>query len=356
MHRVHIELDKHLTSGLEVDEQYRKLEDGDPSGSIWGEHVTSRMMGYEPEAIVVDSLSYTDDFDPSATDDAEWVKGAFIRRHCFAPPSIAQKLGKPVDLIGGDTTIFSSSFLELSAQQSAFEQLSPHIKTQGIFTGIGFMLAKMQAYHNQLIQEPSTRGTIDPLINAPKEFPTAKLSRRSFLFNASLIGVGVNFGAMFAPVVCAELPTHALDDLMELTEFQDKFRPDSGANRWVDGRTALMIEKAIEQSVLRDGAPVSVLMGNGHAHHAEVFLTDEKKRLDTIRSFAELMFERANSASNTYTQMTLDERRNEVFGELLLSSSFTVSPKGVKFIRRNNVHPYDSVAEIANEALKASKE
>ena len=334
MAEVHIELGNHSSESYEYDDGFKKLEANDSSGSFWPQAVSDRMDDYNPDIVVSDSLSYSDTFEPASPQHRtaeidEWENRRKIMIHWHMPPSIAEKLDKTMILVGGDYT--SQSDLIRRGDEAAYDSMfMTAARFFGFTLGIGAAMNAVERYHHRILQARPEGAfvPIDPLIQAPVSEASLSLTRRHFLRKAGIIGATTLALGHFAPRITSDLPTHNFDWLKQPAELLDNFRPESDFNTWLNGRTALLIQKGIEISEAND-ASVSVVMGSGHRPRSQEFVRDEKARLGAIRDFAELMTRVAFDASDTYTGMSTGQRLEHLNNNFCLYSLFQIFPNDV---------------------------
>lgn len=272
-YRLHFEPGRHITTNLDSEEMIKRYVGGDLKAHLWNEEVARRMRKYSPRIVSIDGLNSTY-VKNKRTVLADWL---------YLPGSPQEMTGSnSIYVVSGDVAyrdVTSDLNSVLGEGLSGFDNNAQVdlMKRHGIESGV--ILA---AYLTSLAV----------YVKTSKE-KSRKISRRSFLKKtaagtASLGLASLELSKVFSSLTQAYLPNNEMVGLFR--EIVDITRTDVTKSVWLEGRTALTIQKTLDTAEwlgLPNGSDLSVVMGYDHNVQVGPLLQSEEVRLVCIRNYAE---------------------------------------------------------------------
>lgn len=355
---VHLEFDVHLTEAAQYDEAFNKIGQNDLSGSLWHDNVTSRMATYSPDFVVSDGCNSLESLNDTQSTDASAPRPQERLQLCV-PPNLSTVLDKPVMLVGGDAYTVDRT-LAATSQEISMRYLQKYLRVGAAFMygGVG-----LDILHNLTgwIREIEARSTepllIDPLSNDTPDtivmpFESKHISRRFIMkgFFAGLIGSRALDELTRIPVHSG---THAFDWLYALNEkLTHGYMPSTPQTQWVNGRTALLIQKGIEIADAYD-AEVGVVMGNGHVINANKYMDDQEARYTAIRNLISLLLLGVANVHKEMAGLSANESISLTVGAFTGIRLFYTDSEGPDSIRIIDTHTSSVCEELLHEALNS---
>lgn len=284
---VHFEPGVHITSVKDVEKLYEKIDDGNPNSNEWNEAVTMRLADYKPELIAIDSLTKPPDSDSL---DIDYKK--FVWRVMPDRPSRING-GDSIQVLAGDNTWNSPN---ANTTSNYLTRVAFHGILLGTGAVTGIQLDRMvHGWRRWQAGYDHVTGNFD---NEAAD----QVSRRNFLkktgFAAAAIALASNRIASYSPY---EPVTEAMEKVYDQTAM---LRPDRllSDENYLDGRTALLIQKTYDALELTGMQVGSVVMGDSHIHFAQELLSNSDRRAQLIRKHTELMVEAAPTGESFYSK------------------------------------------------------
>lgn len=273
--------------GASNDRAVNDLGGGRANSRAWPGVVVSRMKDYAPVAVAIDSTSSEYGEHSLSFEDKLWAL-------YLTPNKITQSLDvDELSIICGDVSSFTPepSLLSSVARFGTYGFLgSKAVKAVAGIHDIGYF-----AHQDRRGGEPITPEEI----KKRRAEIERRRSRRAFLGRMAWIGAGIAVAApRHASVLLSEIESHKAQALARgFADSEDHTDPLNIGDRFdkhydtiVDGRTALLIEKARTATQVIEHSrsdTVGVLMGNAHNWRANEFLDNRSSRLSAIRDLYE---------------------------------------------------------------------
>lgn len=315
---------------------YSGLEQNDTSTSLWEPAVTDGLIKHEPEVIVSDGLQSRHPFgSPSSLRDRLTVRA-------YMPPNLPELLDRDITLIGGDS-ILGSEFVKELPSGEKYNRTAGEVwafsgncaTVAAVFSGLHGLVALDKRMNNKAASYAGPPST-DPLLRpiGLSHDPTVDISRRKFLS----WGAGACIG-------------------LTVSQIADRYKwatNDASLPRaeWLAGRSALMIQKALEVSEDID-AVVGVVMGNGHSAYSEEFLTNSTLRAGYITKLVDLLIRMYIDTNDLYHGLSRMDRIDLVRQTIGQYSMFTVGPFTTSDVFYEGTQSSTFCAEIADSLLGA---
>jgi hypothetical protein len=284
--KVHFEPGMHITSDSERDNISGGWYNGNPNSNDWNQAVTTRLAAYRPGMLAIDSLwTPRTDMNP---------ENAGIRHKAY----VLMRMPDRVARINNSDTLYAiagDSRLGISEGQYEFSK-SPFLENAGRLMSAGAALVAMRTLLRWIFPAVSHEGvhresleSEDDLAEEDETQQDRQISRRRFIGSFSNLFF---LGAVgYSHSMATYLPDGPIQDITantyDLTSRLNVFRRlDRDSRAFVDGRTALMIEKLVyamqmpQFDWIESGA---VVAGNAHIPYADDLLTDESLRHEFIR-------------------------------------------------------------------------
>lgn len=278
----------------------RRINAGDLHAHVWnkevGDRINTNVLAIDSVFPVFDNALHhsnpgdplNDELDYPLSEKKEVIAWEPIKDREILVVSGDMNYSKPaVDFTGSVPNYTKKGELIAQAnaknRQESSEYLPEFIVENAITGTAGFLTA---ALLTELGRQASNKIEIgDP--NATKH-----MSRRKFLkLGAAIAGAGTALyvgGRAAASTLIPFTPNEKIHDIAEKI-LEVTPQPKLFEQHWLDGRTALLIEKcdsALRQGLTPPDAKGTVVMGNAHALEASNFMRNAKSRHNAIHSLA----------------------------------------------------------------------
>lgn len=282
---IHFEPGLHPLSYDAIRSGINKIHHGDMNAHAWDGAVAKRISDYKPSLLAIDSLEPDD----LVNNDLQSEDKIFVWYDLPAQPSDLNDQGH-ITVLVGDTLYGEPNNNTLTNKLA----LGAGIGTAALGGAVIGSLLDRGVYGWRRYHRGYDYVTGD--------FDTTKadtVTRRQFLGAACCIATGLTFN--LSPTIAAGSPQRGIS--AAATEVAtvsaplqfERYLPDE---KYIDGRTALLIEKtgdALAQPDYLDAKIATVLMGDGHIFSARSLMASPALRARFIRRHTEAMYAKARA-------------------------------------------------------------
>lgn len=318
--KIHLEFGYHALTDNESEDVVERYEKGDTDSSIWGWGICERIKRYDPDAYMVDSLFSR--LTPDYIGLEDYAKFVWL-----LTPEGAVDNRDSVRVYGGDEVFYyqDGEYIDFTAQYGTML-----LNTFANYVTGGSLAVSGSLVHNRIRNIGATgvsRDNVasDPLIPPTGEplMPIPSLSRRELLRLGRRGGIALVAWQYLQNIplrIACEMPIDANLALETVTAPLSPVRRLTGGShneQWIDGRTALLIEKALHTASVT-GEDTAVVMGASHANLAYHFLDSSSARVGAIKNLTDILFHSLDDKIN-YSDgvpMTVADKVDRIAGDL----------------------------------------
>ncbi len=283
---VHFEPGIHTLSQSSSEQLDKKVRSGKVGANQWNQAVTERLADYSPEMIAIDSLVCPHDKRKLTIDDK-------VNIWEFMPdrPTLINGTDS-INVLLGDNIYNEQPASDLVPSGLALADAGA-IFIAGNLGGV--QLDKMaHGWRKWMAGYDNVSGNFDDEL-------ASKVSRRNFFRIA---------GSIAAVAVFTSDRTAAYSPWQSVTSFfsriadvQQHYSPEQlfTLNKYVEGRTALLIQKMYDGLSATNQKVGSVILGSGHINDSVQLLHDQEFRLDLIVDHTKLLLDAAPTGLGLYS-------------------------------------------------------
>lgn len=286
-------------------EEWKEISSENPDNHVWNPELTNRLFSFAPQILTIDGL------EPTPT--AETTDKKTIWLYSPGRPRKINPLG--FYTVSGDTASYTDIAKEAVTRTENTFDSTVNVNMAKLEDEDYVMSAYEQSYYKQLKRSVAKiigaeiivsviliKGSHGLLESPPQEL-SQSMGRRSFLkllaggasasVTAGMLDT-IKFGIKLKPLNLAYSSTELQKETWQkLISYVDDMPPDV----WIDGRTAMLIAKhedamnhLRENKYLTETSKGAIVMGEGHAFKAELFMHDKTSREAAIQAYAKHIY------------------------------------------------------------------